>query len=99
MTWLFKHRFLILRRFTQALMIVLYFGAHALGWKILEGNLSSSLVFKNSIGLFCFACSLSLESATDCTDLTDLFCLASLRSASPRVRFIPISQHPSPNLT
>ncbi|MBV5348580.1 quinol dehydrogenase ferredoxin subunit NapH [bacterium] len=45
MTWLFKHRFLILRRVVQISMIILYFGAHALGWKILEGNLSSSLVF------------------------------------------------------
>ncbi|MGZ5208540.1 MAG: quinol dehydrogenase ferredoxin subunit NapH [Sulfuricurvum sp.] len=45
MTWLFKHRFLILRRLTQTLMIALYFGAHAWGWKMLEGNLSSSLVF------------------------------------------------------
>jgi ferredoxin-type protein NapH len=44
MTWLYKHRFLILRRLTQTLMIVLYFGAHAWGWKMLEGNLSSSLV-------------------------------------------------------
>jgi ferredoxin-type protein NapH len=44
MTWLYKHRFLILRRLTQTLMIILYFGAHAWGWKMLEGNLSSSLV-------------------------------------------------------
>jgi len=45
MTWLFKHRFLILRRLTQILMIFLYFGAHAWGWRMLEGNLSSSLLF------------------------------------------------------
>lgn len=45
MTWLVKHRFLILRRLTQVGMVVLYFGAHAWGWKILEGNLGSSLLF------------------------------------------------------
>lgn len=43
MEWLKKHRFLILRRLTQISMIVLYFGAHAWGWKVLEGNLGSSL--------------------------------------------------------
>lgn len=44
MEWLKKHRFLILRRLTQISMIVLYFGAHAWGWKVLEGNLGSSLI-------------------------------------------------------
>ena len=44
MEWLKKHRFLILRRLTQMSMILLYFGAHAWGWKVLEGNLGSSLV-------------------------------------------------------
>ncbi len=44
MTWLYKHRFLILRRIVQIGMIVLYAGAHVWGWKILEGNLGSSLL-------------------------------------------------------
>lgn len=44
MTWLAKHRFMILRRLVQVGMVVLYFGAHAWGWKILEGNLGSSLL-------------------------------------------------------
>jgi len=44
MEWLKKHRFLILRRLTQLSIIALYFGAHAWGWKLLEGNLGSSLI-------------------------------------------------------
>ena len=44
MTWLYKHRFLILRRLSQMSIIVLYFGAHAYGWEVLEGTLSGSLV-------------------------------------------------------
>ena len=44
MEWLKKHRYLILRRLVQISMIVLYFGAHAWGWKVLEGNLGSSLL-------------------------------------------------------
>jgi len=43
MEWLKKHRFLIFRRLTQLSIIVLYAGANAWGWKVLEGNLGSSL--------------------------------------------------------
>ncbi|WP_457743886.1 quinol dehydrogenase ferredoxin subunit NapH [Sulfurimonas sp.] len=39
------YRYLILRRFVQIGILVLFFGANAWGWKILEGNLSSSLLF------------------------------------------------------
>lgn len=46
MQWLFKHRLLILRRLVQMSMIVLYFGANAWGWKILQGNLGSSLLLQ-----------------------------------------------------
>ena len=38
-----NYRFLIMRRVTQVLLLVLYFGANAWGWNILMGNLSSSL--------------------------------------------------------
>jgi ferredoxin-type protein NapH len=38
-----NYRYLILRRFVQIGILVLFFGANAFGWKILEGNLSSSL--------------------------------------------------------
>jgi len=37
-----NYRYLILRRFTQIGILVLYFGANAWGWTILMGNLSSS---------------------------------------------------------
>jgi len=40
-----NYRYLILRRFTQIGILVLYFGANAWGWTILMGNLSSSLLF------------------------------------------------------
>jgi len=40
-----NYRYLILRRFVQIGILVLFFGANAWGWKILEGNLSSSLLF------------------------------------------------------
>jgi ferredoxin-type protein NapH len=40
-----NYRYLILRRATQIGLLFLYFGANAWGWKILQGNLSSSLVF------------------------------------------------------
>lgn len=46
MTWLKKHRFLIMRRILQVTFIVLYFGANMWGWKVLEGNLGSSLFVK-----------------------------------------------------
>ena len=39
-----NYRYLILRRFTQIGILVLYFGANAWGWTILMGNLSSSLL-------------------------------------------------------
>ncbi|MDD3059791.1 MAG: quinol dehydrogenase ferredoxin subunit NapH [Sulfurimonas sp.] len=40
-----NYRYLIMRRVTQIALLILYFGANAWGWKILQGNLSSSLVF------------------------------------------------------
>ena len=40
-----NYRYLILRRVSQIGILFLFFGAHAWGWKILEGNLSSSLLF------------------------------------------------------
>ena len=45
-----KNRYLILRRVTQLLILSLYFGANAYGWKILIGNLSFSKLF-NTIPL------------------------------------------------
>ncbi|MGD9654178.1 MAG: quinol dehydrogenase ferredoxin subunit NapH [Sulfuricurvum sp.] len=45
MSSFFKHyRFLLLRRVTQVSLLLLYFGANAWGWHVLQGNLSSSLV-------------------------------------------------------
>jgi ferredoxin-type protein NapH len=40
-----NYRYLILRRFTQISLLVLYFGANAWGWTLLQGNLSSSVIF------------------------------------------------------
>lgn len=40
-----NYRYLIARRLTQISILVLYFGANAWGWKMLEGNLSSSRIF------------------------------------------------------
>lgn len=40
-----NYRYLILRRFVQIGILVLFFGANAWGWKILTGNLSSSEIF------------------------------------------------------
>ncbi len=40
-----NYRYLILRRVTQIGLLVLYFGANAWGWTLLQGNLSSSLIF------------------------------------------------------
>jgi len=40
-----NYRYLILRRFTQIGILILYFGANAWGWTILMGNLSSSTLF------------------------------------------------------
>ncbi len=45
-----KYRFLILRRLVQISILVLYIGANYAGWKILQGNLSSS-VFLGKIPL------------------------------------------------
>jgi len=39
-----NYRYLILRRMTQIGILVLYFGANAWGWTVLQGNLSSSLI-------------------------------------------------------
>ncbi|NWF65900.1 MAG: quinol dehydrogenase ferredoxin subunit NapH [Campylobacterales bacterium] len=39
-------KYLILRRLSQFSIIFLYFGANAWGWKILQGNLSSSKIFE-----------------------------------------------------
>ena len=46
MSKLKKYRFLILRRFTQIALLVLYIGGNYWGWKILQGNLSSSSLFE-----------------------------------------------------
>jgi len=39
-----NYRYLFFRRFTQIGLLILYFGANAWGWKMLQGNLSSSLI-------------------------------------------------------
>ncbi|MFV0480503.1 MAG: quinol dehydrogenase ferredoxin subunit NapH [Campylobacteraceae bacterium] len=41
-----KYRFLILRRFVQLGLLALYFMANYAGWKLLQGNLSSSLLLE-----------------------------------------------------
>ena len=38
-------KYLLLRRMTQVTLLVLYFGANAYGWHILEGTFGSSLLF------------------------------------------------------
>ncbi len=40
-----NYRYLISRRVVQIGLLVLYFGANAWGWTILQGNLSSSVIF------------------------------------------------------
>ena len=40
-----SYRYLFMRRVVQVGLLVLYFGANAWGWKVLQGNLSSSLIF------------------------------------------------------
>jgi len=40
-----SYRYLVLRRFTQIAILVLYFGGNAWGWTVLRGNLSSSSLF------------------------------------------------------
>lgn len=42
-----NYRYLILRRVTQVAILLLYIGANVWGWKILQGNLSSSLLFQS----------------------------------------------------
>lgn len=39
------YRYLLMRRFTQIAILVLYIGANVWGWKILRGNLSASSLF------------------------------------------------------
>jgi ferredoxin-type protein NapH len=39
-----ENRYRILRRFVQASVLVLFIGGNAWGWKVLQGNLSSSLL-------------------------------------------------------
>ena len=48
--FLFKNRFLISRRIIQISILVLYFGANYYGWRIVFGDLSSSILF-NTIPL------------------------------------------------
>ena len=43
--FIIKRKYLVLRRFVQIGILVLYFGANAYGWNILVGNLSSSVIF------------------------------------------------------
>ena len=42
---LYKHRFLIGRRIVQISILLLYIAGNLYGWKILQGNLSSSRIF------------------------------------------------------
>lgn len=42
--WLYKHRFLMMRRIVQLTVLTLYVLAHWYGLKVLSGNLSSSLL-------------------------------------------------------
>jgi len=46
MNWLYKHRFLLSRRFVQLSMILLYGAANWWGFKFLQGNLGSSLLLE-----------------------------------------------------
>ena len=43
--FLYRHRYYISRRLLQITILTLYFGANAYGWKIIAGDLSSSVVF------------------------------------------------------
>ena len=45
MTLLARNKYLILRRLLQVSVLFLFFAGNAYGWKILQGNLSSSLLF------------------------------------------------------
>ena len=39
------YRFLLLRRFTQIALMLLYMGGNYWGWNFIQGNLSSSMLF------------------------------------------------------
>ncbi len=41
-----KYKYLFFRRVVQVGILILFFGANAYGWKILQGSLSSSLIFE-----------------------------------------------------
>ena len=43
--FLYKHRFLLSRRIVQIALLTIYFGGNVYGWFVLQGNLSSALVF------------------------------------------------------
>jgi ferredoxin-type protein NapH len=43
--FIYKHRFLILRRITQLTILGLYIAGNLWGWKIVQGNLSTSKLF------------------------------------------------------
>ena len=43
--FLYRHRYYISRRLLQITILTLYFGANAYGWKIIAGDLSSSIIF------------------------------------------------------
>ncbi len=43
--FLYKHRFLFIRRLVQLTIFTLYFSANTYGWSIVKGNFSSSLIF------------------------------------------------------
>ncbi|KIM08415.1 MAG: quinol dehydrogenase [Sulfurovum sp. FS08-3] len=45
--FIYKHRFLILRRIVQVGLMLLYIGANVWGWKFLQGNLSTSLLLES----------------------------------------------------
>jgi len=49
-SFLFRHRFLISRRVVQISILILYFGANYYGWRIVFGDLSSSILL-NTIPL------------------------------------------------
>ncbi len=44
---LYKHKFLILRRLVQVLLLLLFVGANLWGWKLLMGNFSSAYVLES----------------------------------------------------
>ncbi len=45
--WIFKHRFLMMRRMTQLGILALYIAGNSYGFHLLMGNLSSSLLMKH----------------------------------------------------